>query len=255
MILSQTDKREVCQLHGWVGRAAFQRDRHDLCEAESSPFMEEEDDHDEDDDAENQDEVDEVDDESPRPQARRGGVPPKKTVAVRRITRLSLAAGQAELRELGADAPYERPKTRGDCARVPRPCPFVACKYSLYLDTSETGSIIFNFPHLAPWEMQADQSCALDLADRGGMTLEEIATVTNLSRERIRQVESKTLLRRARPVAIALGLDAVDAGLAGSRRQVGPSADLAETGVEGELPSDVATLLLSGPTGPSGKRG
>ena len=28
-----TDRREVCRLHGWVGRLSFQRDRHDLCPA------------------------------------------------------------------------------------------------------------------------------------------------------------------------------------------------------------------------------
>lgn len=27
-----TDRREVCKLHGWVGRLSFQRDRHDLCQ-------------------------------------------------------------------------------------------------------------------------------------------------------------------------------------------------------------------------------
>ena len=127
-----------------------------------------------------------------------------------------------------------------------RPCVFSACKHSLYLDISETGSIILNFPHLEPGEMAPDQSCSLDLAERGGMTLEEIAVVTNLTRERIRQVELKALIRRARPAAVALGLRTEDAAAAGSRRHVGPGQDLVETGIDGELPSDVATLLSAG---------
>jgi hypothetical protein len=53
----------------------------------------------------------------------------------------------------------------------------------------------------------------------------------------------KTLIRRARPAAISLGLRPEDAADAGIRRRVGPGADLAETGVDGEVPSDVATIL------------
>lgn len=235
MILSETDRRELCAVHGWVGRAVFQRDRHDLCEAPAE-------------DPPPDDEDDEEPEEEPRRSraaARQRGVPPKKTVAIRRITQIELRAGRAELRVLGADKPYERPKTRGDCTRVPRPCPYVACKHALYLDVSETGSLVFNFPHLEPGQMVADQSCAIDLAERGEMTLEEIAVVTNLTRERIRQIELKALTKRARPAAVSLGLGADDAATVG-RRQVGPGADLAETGAAGELPSDIATILVGG---------
>jgi hypothetical protein len=280
MVLSETDKREACALHGWVGRRAFQRDRHDLCESpDESPAPEDEDDAPKDEDAEVTSEIEVDEPEAPRwsrAAARQRGIPPKKTVAVRRITQVELSAGREELRVLGADEPYERPKTRGDCQHCPvcqqvrdgkgdglsgrlacghrradviyhsRPCVFIACKHALFLDISETGSIILNFPHLEPGQMRSDQSCSLDLADRGGMTLEEIAVVTNLTRERIRQIELKALLRRARPAAIALGLSAEDAAAAGVRRHVGPGQDLAESGVDGELPSDIATLLGNG---------
>ncbi len=239
MSSSEIDKREVCPLHGWVGRRLFQHDRHDLCEAPEQPSFEDATDEsdDEEDDVGDDGEVGEPspDEEVPRwsrTSARRRGIPPKKTLAVRRITRSELAAGRAELRALGADVSYERPRTRGECASVPRPCPYIACKYSLYLDVSETGSIILNFPHLEPGQMPAEQSCSLDLAERGPMTLEDIAVVTNLTRERIRQVELKALIRRARPVAVALGLgpeDSVDDPC----RQAGVRDDLEETGAEG----------------------
>ena len=259
--LSDSDKREVCDLHGWVGRRRFQQERHDLCEAprevlpiedDSEGDDEEDEDLDAPDDDPVDDDLDAEEDAAPDPprwsraEARRQGIPPKKTLAVRRITQLELAAGRAELEALGADEPYERPKTRADCARVPRPCPFVACKYSLYLDVSETGSIILNFPHLEPGEMPPDQSCCLDVAERGAMTLEDIAVVTNLTRERIRQIELKALVRKARPAAVAHGLGPEDAAALGGRHRVGPGAELEETGVEGAVPSDVATLLTSG---------
>ncbi|HEX8907607.1 MAG TPA: sigma factor-like helix-turn-helix DNA-binding protein, partial [Anaeromyxobacteraceae bacterium] len=43
------------------------------------------------------------------------------------------------------------------------------------------------------WEL--DETCALDVADRGGITLEEVGTIMNLTRERIRQVETRGLLK------------------------------------------------------------
>lgn len=64
--------------------------------------------------------------------------PRKKTVPLKRLTRRELAAGWIAA---GGDAPYERPRTRGECRDGFRPCPFVACKYHLYLDINpETGS-------------------------------------------------------------------------------------------------------------------
>lgn len=44
-------------------------------------------------------------------------------------------------------------------------------------------------PHLNPWDAPPETSCVLDMADRGGMTLAQVAAVLNCTRERIRQVE------------------------------------------------------------------
>jgi DNA-directed RNA polymerase specialized sigma24 family protein len=101
----------------------------------------------------------------------------------------------------------DRPQTRGDCENMPRPCPFVSCAHHLYLDVSdETGSIKLNFPHLEPWEM--GETCSLDVADRGGITLEEVGAILNLTRERIRQIEVRGLETIKRYGDAELGLPA-----------------------------------------------
>ena len=85
-----------------------------------------------------------------------------------------------------------RPKSRADCISSPRPCVFVSCKYNLYLDVNpETGSIKLNFPDKEIWELE--YTCALDVAEKGGITLEEVGEIMNLTRERIRQVETRGL--------------------------------------------------------------
>jgi DNA-directed RNA polymerase sigma subunit (sigma70/sigma32) len=62
----------------------------------------------------------------------------------------------------------------------------------LYLDVNpETGSIKLNFPDKEVWELE--ETCALDVAERGGITLEEVGEILNLTRERIRQLEVTAL--------------------------------------------------------------
>jgi hypothetical protein len=114
-----------------------------------------------------------------------------KTIAMKRLTKEELRLG-ALLYPMPEDV--ERPATRADCKDMPRPCPFVSCKYHLYLDVNpETGSIKLNFPDLEVWEMK--DTCALDVADKNGITLEEVGEIMNLTRERIRQVEVRGLLK------------------------------------------------------------
>lgn len=73
-----------------------------------------------------------------------------------------------------------------------RPCPWVGCKHHLYLDVSaETGSVKIAFPDLEPWELK--HSCSLDVAAQDGITLEETGRTMNVTRERIRQLESRGL--------------------------------------------------------------
>lgn len=102
---------------------------------------------------------------------------------------------------------YWRPKNRSDCLTMERPCLYVSCRHHLYLDVNpETGSVKVNFPDKEIWELE--ETCALDVADRGGITLEEVGAIMNLTRERIRQVEVRGL-EKLKEVPEALGgLDA-----------------------------------------------
>ena len=114
----------------------------------------------------------------------RKGLRRSKTIPSRRLTN----DVQSDLSVLLGDLEESRPQLREDCRTAERPCPYVSCKYHLYLDINqETGSIKVNFPDLEVWEMS--ETCALDVADRGGITLEEVGELVNLTRERIRQVE------------------------------------------------------------------
>ncbi len=71
----------------------------------------------------------------------------------------------------------QRPTVRGDCLpgghNEQRPCRWRECRYHLLDATKET--------------------CALDVADLGGVTLDEIGTLFGLTRERIRQIEEKAV--------------------------------------------------------------
>ena len=113
-----------------------------------------------------------------------------------RLFRQQAAAGglDAELQTLMAELDASRPQNRGDCAEGERPCPYVSCKYNLYVDVNpRTGSVKMNFPDKELWEL-AD-TCALDVADRGGITLEEVGVIMNLTRERVRQLETRGLTK------------------------------------------------------------
>lgn len=121
---------------------------------------------------------------------RRRDRPRSRTIAMKRLTREEMRQGVL----LVPFMDYHRPTTRAECTCSERPCPYVSCKYHLYLDVNpETGSIKLNFPHVDVWEMP--ETCALDVADRGGITLEEVGEIMNLTRERIRQVEVRGLLK------------------------------------------------------------
>jgi hypothetical protein len=136
-----------------------------------------------------------------------------RTISVKRMTKRELELG----RLLYPEVEMEKPRTRAECGNGARPCPFVSCKHHLYLDVSaRTGAIKLNFPDLEVWDMT--ETCALDVADRGGTTLEEVGAIMNLTRERIRQVEVKGLAKLEALRDMAALRDYVDEGPVGKRR-------------------------------------
>jgi hypothetical protein len=68
------------------------------------------------------------------------------------------------------------PRTRGECINGPRPCPWLDCRYHLHR--------VGDFAKAADTE-----TCSLDVADRGEHTLADVAKITGLSVEWIRQIE------------------------------------------------------------------
>lgn len=137
-----------------------------------------------------------------------------RTISVKRMTKRELEMGRLLYPDVEDVA---RPTTRADCQGGERPCPFVSCQHHLYLDVSaRTGAIKLNFPDLEVWEM--NETCALDVADRGGTTLEEVGAIMNLTRERIRQVEVKGLAKLEALKDMSALRDYVDEGPVGKRR-------------------------------------
>ena len=136
-----------------------------------------------------------------------------RTISVKRMTKRELEIGKL----LYPETDYYKPKTRAECAEGPRPCPYVSCKHHLFIDVSpRTGAIKLNFPDLEVWEL--GESCALDVADRGGTTLEDVGAIMNLTRERIRQVEVKALAKLEALRDMSFLRDFVDEGPVGKRR-------------------------------------
>jgi hypothetical protein len=152
-----------------------------------------------------------------------------RTISVKRMTKRELEIG----RLLYPEDDHNKPRQRSACAEGARPCPYVSCKHHLYVDVSpRTGAIKLNFPDLEVWEM--GDSCALDVADRGGTTLEDVGAIMNLTRERIRQVEVKALAKLEALRDMMALRDFVDEGPVGKRRlPVLSKADL--QGIDGEV--------------------
>lgn len=89
------------------------------------------------------------------------------------------------------EAKLARPKTRADCQGGPRPCPFATCRYNLMVEIGHGGMLRVTYPDVE-FENRPD-TCALDVADRGGETLEGVASILGVTRERVRQLEAHGL--------------------------------------------------------------
>ncbi len=128
--------------------------------------------------------------------------PRARTVSIKRMRTSQLRADEADTLQH-----TERPRTWGECQEralgtASRPCGYLRCKHNLLVDVDgRTGSYKVTWPHLTAgaygdeYGAYPQHTCALRVAEQGGMTLEEIGSVMNLTRERVRQIETKALLR------------------------------------------------------------
>lgn len=82
-----------------------------------------------------------------------------------------------------------RPRTRGDCAEGPRPCPWVSCKFHLLWDRASREERQDDERLLATLAT-IPETCALDVADRGGLSMDEAGAAIGLVRQRVQQIES-----------------------------------------------------------------
>ncbi len=111
-----------------------------------------------------------------------------KTENLQRITDTERRELKEEVRKLPI---LFRPTSRGHCKDGIRPCPYVGCRHHLYLDVTNTGNILYNFPDLEPEDLE--ETCALDVADQGGAILETVGALMNITRERVRQLQNIAL--------------------------------------------------------------
>lgn len=89
------------------------------------------------------------------------------------------------------------PETRGECRGGARPCPLVSCRFHLLLDVAIDGRL---YKTRALDETSAEsildalvampETCALDVADRGGMFEKDVAELLNLGHSQMADIEA-----------------------------------------------------------------
>lgn len=74
------------------------------------------------------------------------------------------------------------PATRGECIDEPRPCPYVSCRFHLLLNVTSNGRLYRtrdfdedSAESLLEALAAMPETCALDVADRGAHTFEQIS--------------------------------------------------------------------------------
>jgi hypothetical protein len=90
---------------------------------------------------------------------------------------------------------FVRPRTRQECEDGPRPCPLVGCPHNNYLEVIKKGKALrVAYGERAPEDVPPEDSCDLDVAMEGGATLERVAMILGVTRERVRQLEVLALM-------------------------------------------------------------
>lgn len=78
----------------------------------------------------------------------------------------------------------ERPTCRSQCVDGPRPCPWVSCRYHLAIDIIK-GRVRINPP--------SEDTCALDVADRGAHSTREVGDLLGITKQRASRIEHDAL--------------------------------------------------------------
>lgn len=76
--------------------------------------------------------------------------------------------------------------TKGRCLKCSEPCKDLKCRHHLYADLK-----LWQIAAAAPCSV----TCTIKLGTLGGMTLDDVGLYLGMTRERIRQIESKALTK------------------------------------------------------------
>lgn len=112
-----------------------------------------------------------------------------------------------------------RPVTRGDCVGGIRPCPWMTCRH--HLVHAQQGFKSMTADAMLVRLEAMPETCALDVADRGGEHLETVGNALDLTRERVRQIEAASI-RRLQELGLKLGDYFADDGAEGDWHDEAP---------------------------------
>jgi hypothetical protein len=130
-----------------------------------------------------------------------------RTLQVDYLKKGLVIAGVDYSDEVGVEVVH--PKKKEMCS-TERPCPYVSCRHHLGIEPVYVGCINLTFPDMQPWEIP--ETCSIDVAMQGDKTLEEVGQLINITRERVRQLETSAIIK-ARRAAESMGLVFDDLGI------------------------------------------
>jgi hypothetical protein len=100
--------------------------------------------------------------------------------------------------ELVDSTEHVRPRTRGECADGPRPCPWASCRHNLAVDVVDDLRRHGAPPEVIEHEIPDGRpSCALDVADEGAEDGPAVADMLGVSRQFIHLIVETALTRLA----------------------------------------------------------